>query len=108
MDAGITWMLITAVTIWPPAPVAVKVYCVVVVSAPVETLPFKASAPRPLMVTEVALTVDQLNVEDPPAVMDSGLPLNIMICGKTTGAACTVTTVVAVVVVPAVPVAVRV
>lgn len=54
---------------------------VVVCSAPVDTLPFNPSAPRPLMVTDVALAVVQLKVDEPPAVMESGLPLNMRICG---------------------------
>ena len=77
-----------------------------VCSAPVDTLPFNPSAPRPLMVTDVALAVVQLKVDEPPAVMESGLPLNMMICGGTTFA-CTVTTTLALTV-PAGPVAVRV
>ena len=106
--AGITWMVMTAVTMAPLAPVAVKVYVVVVCSGPVETLPLGCSAPRPLMVTAVAFAVVQLNVDDWPAVIESGLPLNMMICGRGTGTACTVTTTVAFTVWLAALVAVRV
>ena len=95
-------MVITAVTMTPLAPAAVRVYVVVVCSAPVDTLPFNCSAPRPLMVTDVALFVLQLKVDDPPAVIVSGLPLNMTICGGTTFA-CTVTTTLALTV-PAGPV----
>ena len=49
---------------------------------PVETLPFNGSLPRPLIVTEVALFVLQLKVDDPPAVMESGLALNMTTCGR--------------------------
>ena len=62
--AGATWMVMAAVTWALPAPVAVKVNVVVVCSAPVETLPFSASVPRPLMVTAVEFAVVQLNVDD--------------------------------------------
>jgi len=94
----------TAVTVAPLAPVAVNVKLVVVLRTPVETLPFSASAPNPLMVTDVEFAVVQLKVEVPPAAMESGLPLNMMICGRTPAAVWTVTTAVAVTVPPIIPV----
>jgi len=89
---GATEMVITAETVLPLAPVAVKVKVVVELSTPVETLPLIGSLPRPLMVTAVAFAVLQLNVDWPPAVMVSGLPLYMMICGFGTTTADTVTT----------------
>jgi len=96
MEAGATVMVTTAWTVLPVEAVAVRVKVVVVLSAPVETLPLSGSVPRPLMLTAVALAVVQLKVDEPPAVMESGLPLNMTICGRITGAAVTVTTAVAV------------
>ena len=76
------------------------------VSAGVEALPSNGSAPRPLIVTEAAFAVVQFNVDMPPAVMESGLALKVMICGMTM-LALTVTIAVAVTVPPE-PLAVKV
>ena len=60
--------------------------------AGVEALPFTGSLPRPLMVTEVAFCVVQLKVDMPPEVTESGLAVNIMICGRSAVPEPTVTT----------------
>jgi hypothetical protein len=107
--AGATVTVMGAVTVAPLAPVAVRVKVVVVVNAPVETLPFNGTAPMPPLIdTEVALLVAQLKVDDPPGAMVIGLASNRTICGASTGVVETVTVTVAFTELPPAPVAVKV
>ena len=110
MLGGTTVMVMGALTVAPLAPVAVSVKVVVVVRAPVETLPFTGCVPRVgEMDTAVAPAVAQLRVDCCPGASVSGLASKRRICGAATGAAATVTMAVAVTgVVPAGPDAVKV
>jgi len=94
---------VTEVT--PSAPVAVRVY-VVVVDGETLTLPFRETEPTPLLiVTVVAPVVVQDSSEDPPLLMLVGEAANRMIAGLDGP---TVTVTLAVTVWPPWPVAVKV
>ena len=90
-------------TIVPPLPVTVNVYVVVAVG---ETIfePFRLTAPMPLSSdTEVASVVDQVSVDDEPVGIDAGVAENVAV-----GAGALTVTLALLVIVPPLPVTVRV
>jgi hypothetical protein len=73
----------------PPVPVQVIVNVVAALSAPVDLEPLVASVPdhSPEAVQEVALVVDQVNVELAPAETLKGLALSVTVGGELAAAA---------------------
>jgi hypothetical protein len=94
---------VAVLVIVPPGPVTVSVY-VVVEAGLTEALPDAGLLPTPLsMEIDVAFVVDQVSVDDWPALIDVGAAEKDAV-----GAGCVTVTVAVFVVVPPGPVAVRV
>jgi hypothetical protein len=79
-DSGASTVTVAGAVELPPAPVAVRVYVVVVLGPVIVLEPDVATAPIPLsIVTVVAFVVDQVRVVESPGLMVDGLMLNCIV-----------------------------